>query len=88
MMKTNNNFIKIVGSDNCKDCSMLFNLIKDYIEQNNLNIKIQKLFSLSNEAIDLAIDFDINTIPFAIFNNKKIVFNKKTSRDELDDFFI
>ena len=82
-----NNIIKVIGTDGCKDCDILFNLIDNYVKHKNLNIKIEKIQSISNESIDLAIEFEINKIPFAIFNNKKIVFDEKTNRSNLKDFF-
>jgi len=84
---TQKNKIKVIGSDNCQDCEILFNLINDYVKHKNLDIEIEKIQSISDEAIDLAIEFEINKIPFAIFNKKKIVFDKKTNRSHLKDFF-
>jgi len=86
-MTQKNKIIKVIGSDNCKECALLLNLIEDYITQKELDIAIVKISSVSDEAIDIAINFDINTIPFAIFNNKKIVFDKTTCPSDLKDLF-
>ena len=84
---TQKNKIKIIGSDNCEDCLLLLTILEDYIKHKDLNIEIEKIQSISDEAIDLAIEFGINKIPFAIFNNKKLVFDKKTNRTSIKDFF-
>ena len=86
-MTKKNKTIKVIGADNCEDCTILLNLIEDYIKHKKLDIKVEKIQSISDEAIDLAIEFEINKIPFAIFNKKKIVFDKKTNRSNLKDFF-
>jgi len=80
------NKIKFVGSDNCKKCVILFNLIKDYIKQKKLDMVIEKINAISDEAINLAIDFDINTVPFAIFKNKKIIYTKEINNNDLENF--
>jgi thiol-disulfide isomerase/thioredoxin len=84
---TPKNKIKVIGSDNCEDCLLLLTILEDYVKEKDLNIEIEKIQSISDEAIDLALEFEINKIPFAIFNKKKIVFNKKTNRSHLKDFF-
>jgi len=84
---TPKNKIKVIGSKNCKECEILLNIIEDYIDQKRLNIEIEKIDSISDEAIDLAINFEINTIPFAIFNDRKIVFDDKLNRSDLKEFF-
>jgi predicted thioredoxin/glutaredoxin len=81
-----NNIIKIVGADNCKDCNILFNLVNDYVQQKKMNIKIEKIHSISDEAIDLSINFNINTVPFAIFNDNKIIFNRNITISDIKDF--
>jgi thioredoxin-like negative regulator of GroEL len=81
-----NNIIKVIGSDNCEDCFALFNLIEDCIKQKGLDVEIEKIQSISDEAIDLAMEFEINTIPFAVFRDKKLVFSKKTTDKDLDIF--
>ena len=86
MTKASNKIVKIIGSDHCKSCSILYDLIKNYIEQKKINIKIKKINSTSDEAIDLAMNFEINSIPFAIFKNKKIIFYKTINKDDLKNF--
>ena len=86
-MTQKNKTIKVIGADNCEDCITLLNLISDYVECKGIDVKIEKIQSVSDEAINLAIQFEINKIPFAIFNNKKIVFDKKTNKNDLKDFF-
>ena len=86
-MAKKNNTIKVIGANNCEDCLILFNLLEDYIKHKGLNIEIEKVQSISDEAIDLAINFEINKIPFAVFNKKKLVFDKQTNRSHLKDFF-
>jgi len=86
-MTKKNNIIKVIGADNCEDCVILLNLIEDYVKYKNIDIIIEKIQSISDEAIDLAIEFNINKIPFAIFNKKKIVFDKNTNKSNLKDFF-
>jgi predicted thioredoxin/glutaredoxin len=81
-----NNIIKIIGADNCKDCNILFNLIKDYVQQKKINIKIEKINSISDEAMNLSINFNINTVPFAIFNDNKIIFNQNITIRDIKDF--
>ena len=85
-MTKKSKIIKIIGEDNCADCAILFNLINECIKAKNLDVEIKKIRSISNEALDLAVDFDINTIPFAIFKKKKIVFNKNTSKNDIEEF--
>ena len=84
---TQKNKIKLIGSDNCEDCLLLLTILEDYIKEKDLNIEIEKIQSISDEAIDIAISFEINKIPFAIFNKKKIIFDKKTNRSHIKDFF-
>jgi len=82
-----NKIIKVIGDDGCKDCAVLLDLINEYVRQKKLEVKIEKIQSVSDEAIDLAVEFDINKIPFAIFENKKLVFDKETGENDLNDFF-
>ena len=85
MMKKNK-IIKLIGSDKCKKCDLLFGLIDHHIKQKYLTIRIEKIQSISDEAINLAIDFDINTIPFAVFNNKILVFSEQIAINDLEKF--
>ena len=88
MFPMQNNTVKVIGADNCLDCMVLFCLIEDYIKQKKLDVKIEKIQSISDEAINLAIEFNINTIPFAIFNKNMLIFDKKTTnRSDIEDFF-
>lgn len=80
------NKIKLIGSDNCEDCLLLLTILEDYIKEEDLNIEIEKIQSISDEAIDIAIEQDINKIPFAIYNKKKLIFDKQTNRSKIKEF--
>lgn len=85
MMKKNK-IIKIATTNKCKKCTIFFNIIDNYIKQNHLEIKIKKIESVSDDAINLAMQFDIDKIPFAIYGNKKLVFSDQISIGELEQF--
>ena len=76
-MKANKNKIFLVGESNCDDCSKLYEAIYSFLEENNIDLTIEKIDASSDEAIEISIELDINTIPFAFYGKNTLVYGYK-----------
>ena len=64
--------IILITSSSCKDCEKMRNIIKNTIKTINANIIVEEFDSETNEAIDMAIKYNIMDIPGCYINGKSI----------------
>ena len=86
MKKKDNNSIKIVGAENCENCKKFEKRIFDYLLKCNLSIDIEKMDCLSDKSIDLSCKYDINSIPFAIYQTRYLIFSNQMNESDIKMF--
>lgn len=82
-MKLNNN---IIFSGNPKEFESVFILrkIKRIIMKRELPIILEEIDYLSEKSIELSMEYNINTIPFAIFKDRVFVYRDGIEEGKLE----
>lgn len=84
-MNLSNNNLIFSGNNREFESVFILRKIKRFITKHQLPICVKEIDSLSKKSIELSIKHNINTIPYAIYKNRVLIYKPGEKEEKVDN---